>query len=123
MFDKINQSNNDFSTTVSEVFPVILISAIGIMLLNQITYVASSIVGGVPMGQVSFGRFLSRGGSTLSAAPNAVRNWQLNRPGRNSSASITEQRQFTASARSKILSSQFEQSDAYKNIEAKLIKR
>ena len=38
-------------------------------------------------------------------------------------ASIVEQRQLAASARSKILSSQFEQSDAYRNIEAKLIKR
>lgn len=123
MFDKINQANGSFETTVTELFPVVLISAIGIMLLNQITYVASSIVGGVPMGQTSFGRFLSRGGSALSAAPNAARNWQLNRPSRGGGASINEQRQFAASARSKILSSQFEESDAYRNIEAKLIKR
>lgn len=58
-FDKVNQSNASFSTTLTEIAPVLLISIVGFLLLTQITNVAANLAGGIGIQTLSPGRLFS----------------------------------------------------------------
>ena len=73
-FDAVNVTNGSFSTTMAQLLPVILISVIGVLLLNQITHVAAQLAGGIGIhaptigGVFGAGVAASRGVGQLRAA-------------------------------------------------------
>ena len=67
-FDRVIAVNGATKVTLAEIAPILLIGIIGILLLAQITHVASAISGGIAMGAPSLGSAFRRGGRSLMNA-------------------------------------------------------
>lgn len=72
-FDKINQANNAFTTSMTEAAPLVLICVIGTLLLSQITNVAAMIAGGIGIQAPGFGSFAR--GAVAATGAGAVARW------------------------------------------------
>lgn len=67
-FDRVIAANGATKVTLTEIAPILLIGTIGILLLAQITHVASAISGGIAMGAPSLSSAVRRGGRSLMSA-------------------------------------------------------
>lgn len=116
-FDTLTMTNDTFATTWTQVAPVVLIALIGFLLMTQITGLAVSLTGGVPLQVLSPGKLLSPAAAAGKAVMNAG-----GRKFRDATNTFSRSEKLAArnSARVRLASRTFQNTPEYKALSAKL---
>lgn len=118
-FDAVNQSNAALTTSLTEAAPLILICVVGILLISQITNVATLIAGGVGIGAPAIGRFtaMTARGAGIPVASRWAGRGILNLTG---TMTPTERLTGRSRARTALATTRYEQSAEYQRLAKKL---
>lgn len=120
-FDAVNQSATQFSTTWTEMAPLILIALIGFLLLTQITGVAAGLAGGMPIQALTPGQLFAPATGLLGAGGRAGGR-ALGRRYRDATGTLSRSERLDARSRARIGAGRdaYQETPEYKALAKKL---